>query len=161
EAQRRVSRRKKGSKRRRKAVHLLTRKHQKARRQRTDVHHKTALDLLRSYDTIYLEDLQVANMVQNHHLAKSISDASWYAFRTILEGKAADAGRRVVAVPPVYTSLDCSGCGERVRKSLRVHTHVCPHCGSVLDRDANAALNMLRAGQVRQALTWSVGTSVA
>jgi putative transposase len=151
-AQRRVSRRKVGSKRRRKKVHLLRRKLQKVRRQRTDFHHKTALDLLRTYDTIYLEDLRVANMVRNHHLAKSISDAGWAAFRTILEGKAEYAARRVVAVPPAYTSQECSGCGERVPKSLSVRTHVCPNCGLILDRDANAARNIQWAGQALRGL---------
>jgi putative transposase len=76
-AQRLVSRRKKGSKRRKKAAVLLAKKHQKVKRQRNDFHHKTALALLRTYDVIYLEDLQVANLVQNSHLAKSISDAGW------------------------------------------------------------------------------------
>lgn len=113
-AQQRVSRRKKGSKRRRKAIILLRRKHQRIQRQRHDFHHKTALTLLGTYDTIYLEDLRVANLVRNSHLAKSISDAGWAAFRTILTGKAAYAGRRVIAVPPAYTSQDCSGCGECV-----------------------------------------------
>jgi putative transposase len=167
-AQRRVTRRTKGSKRRRKAVHLLKRHHQTVQRQRRDFHHKTALALLRQYDTIYLEDLRVANMVRNRHLAKSISDAGWAAFRTILEAKAACAGRQVIAVPPAYTSQDCSGvlpngsrCGERVPKSLSVRTHVCPSCGLVLDRDENAALNIRRAGQARQARTWPVAASVA
>ena len=89
------------------------------------------------------------------------SDAGWAQFRTILEGKAAYAGRRVVAVPPAYTSQDCSGCGERVRKSLSVRTHVCLRCGLVLDRDENAARNIQWAGQARQAPTWPVGASVA
>jgi putative transposase len=151
-AQRRVSHRKKGSKRRRKAVALLKRKQQKVQRQRTDFHHKTALKLLRQYDTIYLEDVRVANMVRNKHLAKSISDAGWAAFRTILEGKAAYAGRRVVAVPPAYTSQDCSGCGERVPKSLSVRTHLCSHCGLVMDRDENAARNIQWAGQALRGL---------
>ena len=146
-AQRRVARRKKGSHRRRKAVQILARKHQHVQRQRRDFHHKTALLLLRQYDTIYLEDLRVANMVQNPHLAKSISDAGWAQFRTILEGKAGYAGRRVVAVPPAYTSQDCSGCGERVQKSLSVRTHVCTNCGLVLDRDENAARNIQWLGQ--------------
>jgi putative transposase len=143
----RVSRRKKGSKRRRKAVTLLAKAHQDVQRQRTDFHHKTALALLRANDTIYLEDLRVRNMVRNHHLAKSISDAGWYAFRTILEGKAAYAGRRVIAVNPAYTSQECSGCGAFVRKSLSMRTHVCTSCGLVLDRDENAAMNIQRAGQ--------------
>jgi putative transposase len=146
-AQRRVSRRKKGSKRRKKAVHLLRREHQHVQRQRRDFHHKTALALLRQFDTIYLEDLRVANMVRNAHLATSIRDAGWAQFRSILEGKAAYAGRRVVAVPAQFTSQDCSGCGERVPKSLSVRTHVCPSCGLVLDRDENAARNIQWAGQ--------------
>jgi putative transposase len=149
-AQRRVSRRQKGSKRRKKAVALLAKKHQKVKRQRRDFHHKTALWLLRQYDVIHLEDLRVTNMVQNHYLAKSISDAGWAQFRTILEGKAAYAGRRVVAVPPAYTSQDCSGCGTRIEKSLSVRTHVCTSCGLVLDRDENAARNIQRAGQALQ-----------
>jgi putative transposase len=141
-AQRRVSRRKKGSTRRRKAIILLRRKQQKVQRQRTDFHHKTALLLVRGYDTIYFEDLRVANMVRRRHLANSISDAGWAAFRTILVCKAECAGKRAVAVPPAYTSQDCSSCGERVPKSLSVRTHVCPSCGLVLDRDENAALNI-------------------
>jgi putative transposase len=151
-AQRRVSRRKKGSHRRRKAVGALQRAHQTVKRQRADFHHKVALHVLRQYDTIYLEDLQVANMVRNHRLAKSISDAGWAQFRAILEAKAACAGRRVVAVPPAYTSQDCSGCGERVPKSLSVRTHVCTQCGLVLDRDENAARNIQWAGQALRGL---------
>jgi putative transposase len=151
-AQRRVSRRKKGSNRRRKAVKLLAKAHQKVKRQRRDFHHKTALTLLRHYDIIYLEDLQVANLVQNSHLAKSISDAGWGQFRTILEGKAAYAGRRVIAIPPAYTSQDCSGCGERVEKSLSMRTHICPSCGLILDRDENAARNIQAAGQAVRAV---------
>ncbi len=147
-AQRRLSRRKQESKRRRKAVQLLKRKHQRVRRQRTDFHHQTALLLLRTYDTLYLEDLRVANLVRNPHLAKSISDAGWAAFRTILDGKAAYAGRQVVAVPPAFTSQDCSGCGERVPKSLSVRTHICTNCGLIVDRDENAARNIQWAGQV-------------
>ncbi len=118
-AQRRVSRRRKGSSRRRKAVKLLAKAHQKVRRQRQDVHHKTALALVQQNDTIDHEDLQVRNMVRNHHLAKSISDAGWAAFLSILSilsilsFKAACAGRSVVAVPPAYTS-------SRARRVLAV-----------------------------------------
>ncbi|MGH2517608.1 MAG: RNA-guided endonuclease InsQ/TnpB family protein [Ktedonobacterales bacterium] len=151
-AQKRVSRRKKGSKRRKKAVKLCAKKHQHVRRQRSDFHHQTALALVRAYDVIYLEDVRVANLVRNHHLAKSISDAGWAQFRTILEAKAVWAGRQVVAVPPAYTSQDCSGCGERVPKSLSVRTHVCPSCGLVMDRDENAARNIQWAGQALRGL---------
>ncbi|MGO8950431.1 MAG: RNA-guided endonuclease InsQ/TnpB family protein [Ktedonobacterales bacterium] len=165
-AQRRVSRRKKGSKRRRKAVKVLARRQQKAKRQRTDFHHKTALALVRQYDVIYLEDLQVQNLSHRpapvpdgaggylHNgasaksgLNKSIQDAGWYAFRMILACKAECAGKRVEAVPPAYTSQDCSGCGERVQKSLSMRTHVCMNCGLILDRDENAARNIQWLGQ--------------
>jgi putative transposase len=121
---------------------LCARKHQKVRRQRQDHHHQAALLLVRAYDTIDLEDVRVANLVRNRHLAKSIGDAGWAAFRTLLQGKAAYAGKRVVAVPPAYTSQDGSACGERVPKRVRVRPHVCPACGLVPDRDANAAINL-------------------
>jgi putative transposase len=99
---------------------LLAKAHQKVRRQRTDFHHKTALALVRANDVIYHEDLQVANMVKNRHLAKSTSDAGWAAFVIILSYKAACAGRRVVAAPPALTSQTCSGCGVLVQKGLSV-----------------------------------------
>jgi putative transposase len=149
--QRRVSRRMKSSQRRRKVVKLLTKAHQTVRRQRTDFHHKAAL--VQAHDTIYHEDLQVRNMVQNHHLAKCISDAGWAAFLAILSYKAACAGRRVIAVNPAYTSQTCSGCGVLVTKGLSVRWHACPECGSSLHRDHNAAKTIERAGQALQALT--------
>jgi putative transposase len=137
-------------------------------RQRLDFHHKAALALLRRYDTMYLDDPRVANLVRNRSLAKSISDAGWAAFRAIREARAVCAGRQVIAIPPAYTSQDCRGCGQRVEKTLSVRTHVCPNCGLMLDRDENAAHNILRlgqetsrAGQARQAPTWAGGPSVA
>jgi putative transposase len=149
-AQRRMSRRKKGSNRRRKAVTLLGKAHQKVKRQRTDFHHKVALQLVREHDTIYYEDLQTANMLKNHHLAKSISDAGWSVFLSILAFKAAYAGKRVVAVPPAYTSQICSGCGVLVAKGLSVRWHSCSQCGTSLHRDQNAARNIKRLGQSRR-----------
>jgi putative transposase len=145
--QRRVSRRKQGSHRRRKAVCWLTRAHQHVRRQRQDFHHKTALALVRHYDTISHEDLQARNLVKHHHLAKSISDAGWSQFLSILSFKAANAGRSVHAVDPAFTSQACSGCGVLVQKGLSVRWHSCPDCGTSLDRDHNAARNMLWRGQ--------------
>jgi len=149
-AQRKVSRRKKGSHRRRKAVKLLAKAHLKVKRQRTDFKHKAALQLVREYDTMYHEDLQVANMLKNHHLAKSIADAGWSQFLNILAATAAYAGRRVVAVPPAYTSQTCSGCGVVVKKGLSVRWHSCPECGTSLHRDHNAAKNIERLGQSRR-----------
>jgi putative transposase len=148
-AQRRVSRRKKGSARHFKAVNLQAKAHQKVKRQRQDFHHKTALHLVRENDTIYHEDLQTANMLKNHHLVKSISDAGWSQFLSILAAKAAYAGRRVVAVPPAYTSQKCSGpnCGILVLKGLSVRWHTCPNCGTSLHWDHNAARNIERLGQ--------------
>ena len=146
-AQRRVSRRKNGSHRRRKAVQLLAKAHLKVKRQRTDFHHKTALALVRTNDTIYHENLQIRNMVKNHHLAKSISDAGWAAFLSILSFKAACAGRSVIAVNPAFTSQMCSGCGIMIAKGLSVRWHACPACGTSLHRDHNAARNIERAGQ--------------
>jgi putative transposase len=147
-AQRRVSRREsKRSNRRRKAVNLLRKKHQKIRRQRADFHHKTALKIVRGFDAIAVEDLNVKGMVKNHHLAKSISDAGWNQFVLILMSKAEEAGREVIKVNPSYTSQDCSKCGHRVRKTLATREHRCVNCGFIAHRDHNAALNIKgRAG---------------
>ena len=147
--QRRVARRKKGSHRRRKSVALLAKAHQHIARQRRDFHHKEARQLVREYDVIYHEDLRVANMVQNHSLAKSISDAGWSAFLIILAFKAVGAGKQVQAVNPAFTSQRCAGadCGVLVQKGLSVRWHVCPDCGMSLHRDHNAARNILRLGQ--------------
>jgi putative transposase len=176
-AQRCVSRRKKGSKRRKKAVKMLAKKHQHVRRQRTDFHHKTALALVRQYDTIYHEAIQPANLSRRpapsgegnggylHNgaarkagLNKSIHDAGWSRFLSILTFKAACAGKRVEAVNPAYTSQDCSGCGERIQKSLRVRTHICTNCGLVLDRDENAARNIQWRGQRLRGVPALAGT---
>jgi putative transposase len=151
-AQRRVSRRTKGSNRRKKAVKVLARAHQKVRRPRADFHHKAAHRLVQTNDTIYYEDLQTANMVQNHHLAKSVQDAGWSAFLSILRTKAAYAGRRVVTVPSAYISQRCSGpkCGVLVVKGLSVRWHSCPQCGTSLHRDHNVALHILRLGREQE-----------
>jgi putative transposase len=147
--QRRVARRKKGSQRRRQAVVLLAKAHQHIRNQRRDYHHREAAKLVQAYDVIFYEDLRVANMVQNHHRATSISDAGWSAFLAILTFKAANAGKRVQAVNPAFTSQACSGlgCGALVQKGLSVRWHACPECGTSLHRDHNAARNILRLGQ--------------
>lgn len=143
--QQRVSRKQKGSNNRKKARKALAKQHLKIQRQREDHARKAACALVMSHDLIALEDLQVRTMVKNHHLAKSISDAGWSQFRRWVEYYAKLAGVQVVPVPPQYTSQDCSGCHREVKKSLSIRTHCCPHCGLVMDRDQNAALNILYA----------------
>ncbi|NJK75436.1 MAG: IS200/IS605 family element transposase accessory protein TnpB [Richelia sp. CSU_2_1] len=147
--QKRVSRKKKGSSNRKKAINKLGRKHLKVSRQRKEFAIKTALCVVKSNDFVAYENLQVRNMVKNHKLAKSISDAAWSQFAQWLQYFGKVYGKTVVAVAPQYTSQDCSSCGNRVPKSLSVRTHICL-CGAVLDRDRNAALNILAKG-LRQA----------
>ncbi len=123
----------------------LGRKHLKVSRQRKDFAIKTALYAVKSNDFVAHEDLQVKNMVKNHKLAKSISDAAWSLFAQWLEyfGKVYD--KTVIAVAPQYTSQDCSSCGNTVKKTLSTRTHICG-CGTILDRDHNAAKNILAKG---------------
>jgi putative transposase len=144
--QRTLCRRKKGSHRKRKAAKNVAETHLKINRQRRDHHFKTAKPYADGYQRIVVEDLQITNMVKNHHLSKSILDASWGQFLAILEAKAASAGHQVIRVNPRFTSQKCQQCGEIVQKSLSVRTHVCPFCGYVADRDVNAAINILKAG---------------
>ena len=141
-AGRKVSKKKKGSANRKKAINKLGRKHLKVSRQRKDFAIKTALCVVKSSDFVAYEDLQVKNMVKNRKLAKSISDAAWNQFAQWLQYLGKVYGKTVVAVAPQYTSQECSACGNRVKKSLSVRTHICG-CGTILDRDQNAALNIL------------------
>ena len=141
--QRQVSRRIKGSNRRRKAVKLLARQHEKVSNQRKDVAHKVSTKLIQENDMVAHEDLQIKNMVKNHNLAKSIHDAAWNKLFQFLAYKASDAGRLIVPVSPYQTSQICSGCGEIVKKKLSQRWHNCPHCGLSIQRDVNAAINIL------------------
>lgn len=143
---RRLSKTKKGSKNRVKFRNKLARKHLMVSRQRKDFAVKTARCVVMSNDVVAYEDLKVRNMVRNRHLAKSISDAAWAQFRSWVEYFGKIFGVATVAVPPHYTSLNCSKCGEVVKKSLSVRTHVCTHCGLICDRDWNAVRNILEIG---------------
>ena len=144
-SQRRVSRKVKGSINRRKARQVLGKRHLKISRQRKDHAVKLARSVIRSNDLVAYEDLRIKNMVKNHCLAKSINDASWYQFRVWIEYFGKVFGRVTIAVNPQYTSQECSSCGEVVKKSLSTRTHACK-CGCVLDRDHNAARNILSRG---------------
>ena len=144
-SQRQVSRKVKGSINRRKARVILGKRHLKISRQRKDHAVKLARSVITSNDVVAYEDLRIKNMVKNHCLAKSINDASWYQFRVWLDYFGKVFSKITIAVPPHYTSQECSSCGVIVIKSLSVRTHIC-ECGCVLDRDHNAARNILSRG---------------
>ncbi len=165
-AQQAVSRKKKGSHRRAKAVKILSKHHRKIRNQRRDFHHKASRRLVNQYQVMCFEDLQTKNLTKTPApkqdettgqylpngasakagLNKSILDAGWRAFTEMVSAKAAWAGRTVIFVNPKNTSQACSGCGSIVEKDLEVRWHSCP-CGTELDRDTNAAKNILMLGR--------------
>jgi len=120
-------------------------KHLKISRQRKDHAVKLARCVVTSNDVVAYEDLRIANMVKNHNLAKSITDAGWYQFRVWLEYFGYKFGKITIAVPPQYTSINCSSCGAKVKKALSTRTHRCK-CGCSIGRDENAAKNILSLG---------------
>jgi putative transposase len=142
---RRVSKKPKRSKNRRRAIQRLAKGYLKVSRQRKDFAAKAASALVKSSDFLAYEALQIISLVKHHRLAKSISDASWGLFLSWVRYYGMIADVPVIAVSPRWTTQDCSGCGFRVKKTLSMRTHVCPSCGLVLDRDENAALNILAA----------------
>src|SRR5438067_9646622 len=142
-------RKQKGSKNRKKARKALAKGYLKVHRQREDFVRKTASTLISSHDLIAYERLQIRNMVKNHHLAKSIHDAGWATFLRWVNYYGSLHAIPVISVPPQFTSQQCSACGTLVKKSLSVRTHICPGCGMVLDRDHNAALNILAKALAR------------
>lgn len=142
-AQRRLSRRKRGSQRRRNAAFQVAKLHEHVANTRKDFWHKTTRQLASTYSLIAVEDLNLAFMTHNEHLAFSTHDAGLGIFRQLLDYKAEEAGSRVIAVNPRNTSQVCSCCGALVPKDLSVRVHDCPHCRTVLDRDENAARNVL------------------
>ncbi len=134
----------KGSRERRKANKVLSRIHERIRNRRHNFVHQTARKIVNKFGLIAVEKLNVKGMVKNQCLAKSISDSSWSMFRAILTQKAECAARELIAVNPSYTSQDCHQCGYRAKKKLSERWHSCPICGSSLDRDTNAAINILK-----------------
>jgi putative transposase len=140
--QRKVSRRKKGSNNRLKAIRHLQRIHERIVNHRKDFQHKLSLIYANNYDVVFVEDLQLTNMVKNHKLAQSIMDSSWGTFLQKLEYKC----KLLIKVPARNTTIDCSRCGNKVPKSLAVRIHRCDKCNLVIDRDYNASINILQKG---------------
>ncbi len=126
---------------------VVARVHERIAWRRGDFTHQHSRRIVNQFDVIVVENLTVNRMMQTHCLAKSIADAAWSQFATYLSHKAAWAGRRYVAVNPAYTTQDCSQCGNRQPLSLADRIYSCPCCGLMLDRDLNAARNILRVGR--------------
>lgn len=145
--QRHVARQQKGSNRRKKSIRNLARLHERIADQRLDMHHKVSTALVKRYGLISHEEITPAFMLANRHTARAANDAGWSQLLRFLEWKSAEAGRNLVAVDPYNTSQVCSGCGVLVPKKLSERTHSCPTCGLNLDRDHNAALNILALAQ--------------
>lgn len=152
-AQRKVSRRKKGSNSRRKAVVILRKIHKKIYNQRNDFQHKVSTHLISQYDLIVIEKLSILGMSRGI-LSKQVNDLSWSSFFQKLKYKAENADKTLIEVNPAYTSQDCSRCGNRVKKDLSVRVHHCLKCGLKIHRDTNAAINILKAGQAFETSTY-------
>jgi putative transposase len=120
--------------------------HERIANRRSDFAHKRSRELVDRYQVIVFEDLAPREMGRSRGMRKSILDVAWSQFISLTVAKAEEAGRQVVLVPPRNTSKLCSSCGELVQKTLSERTHACPHCGLVLGRDHNAALNILHRG---------------
>jgi putative transposase len=142
--QRKLARAKKGGQKRLKAKRRVQRWHEHVANQRRDFAHKLSTTLVQHYDLIALEDLRIKNLVRNHHLSKSILDAGWGLFRQLLTGKAACASREVAFVDPAYTSKTCSCCGAIFEGLTLADRWVECACGLSMDRDVNAAINVLK-----------------
>lgn len=140
--QRKVSRRKKGSNNRLKAILHMQRIHEKIANRRKDFQHKLSAQYAKNNDVIFVEKLENLNMVKNHRLAQSIMDASWGTFLQKLEYKC----KMIIKVSARNTTIDCSRCGNAVPKSLAIRIHRCNVCNLVLDRDYNASINILNKG---------------
>lgn len=155
QAQRRVSRRKKGSARHQKAVTILAHKHLRVKRTRRDFHWKTARTIVDRFNPIYVEELKIVKMVEdgrrrrrsNRGLRRSIYDAAWGMFLQRLSHSASSAGGWVIRVEPAGTSQVCSSCGATVSKAWNIRIHDCPKCGYKADRDVNSAKEILNRGQ--------------
>jgi putative transposase len=142
-----------GTSERRKRRKIVAHIHERIANRRKDVAHKLSRRLVNGFQIIVFEDLRIARMITNHCLAKSIADAAWNQLASYTCYKAAEAGRTYIEVDPRGTSQCCSRChgiaGTLWAKDLSVRVHQCPLCGLEIDRDLNAALNILALGLQR------------
>ena len=145
-ANRRLSKEKKGSPEQEKKRKVVARVHERIANRRSNFAHQHSRKIINRYNIVAIEDLSVNQMVHNKCFSKSISDAAWSQFAQFLSYKAEEAGRTLVRVNPAYTSQDCSQCGHRQYKKLSDRMHRCSCCGLELDRDVNAARNILALG---------------
>jgi putative transposase len=150
-AQRRLSAQEKGTPQRARARKVVSRVHERIANRRNDFAHQLSRQFVNAYGLIAFEQLNVKGLMQNGFLARSIGDAAWRQFTMYTESKAGEAGSVVAMVDPKNTTQECSRCGALVKKELKDRIHSC-ECGLVLDRDENAAINILRRGlaSVRQ-----------
>lgn len=144
--QRSLARKQKNSKNREKTRIKLAKTWRRVRNQRRDYAHKISARLAAKYDAVVFEDLKINNMVKNHSLASAIMDATWSKLRQLTAYKVERRGGNIIVVNPRGTSQKCSGCGCVVEKDLSIRVHQCPSCKLVIDRDHNAALNILKLG---------------
>jgi putative transposase len=150
--QRNLSRKKKGSNNLMKQRIKVARIYRKVRSQRRDFHHKVSRGLVDKYDLIVFENLKIKNMIKSPHHAKFIIDAGWGQLISFTQYKAEEAGIEVECVNPKGTTQVCSGCGCVVSKTISTRTHECPYCELTLDRDVNAAINILNRSSSGQEL---------
>jgi putative transposase len=146
QAQRQLSKAPKGTPERAQCRKVVAHIHERITNRRYDFCHQASRRLVNTYGVLAFEALQIPNMMQNSHLTKFIADVAWGQFVRITTDKAACAGRLVAHVDPRYTSQDCSRCRQRVPKTLSQRLHQCPICQLSMDRDQNAAVNILRLG---------------
>lgn len=151
-AQRQMSRKAKESANRRKARKIVALRHLKTTRARRHFHYQTALGIVRAFDFIAVEDLNIKGLAGGM-FAGSVASVAWGAFLMILIAKAEEAGKQVEKIDPRYTSQDCSGCGAREKKLLSQREHCCTACGLIAHRDHNAAINILCRAESARTLT--------
>jgi len=145
-AQRRISKEAKGSSERKVRRLVVSKIHERIANRRKNFVHQESKKLVDRFKTIAFENLNIKDMQQTPYLAKGIADVSWGMMVRTTENKAAEAGSRVVLINPKNTTQLCSRCGLYVRKELSDRVHSCPQCGLVMNRDQNAAINILRLG---------------